>query len=312
MILKNLREYNYVYYTHKETFEYKIMNSYEILGVDKSASDDDIKKAYKKLARQHHPDKGGDPEKFKEISSAYSNIMNGVNPVDEFPDLGEMFKMFNMFGMGMNMDMKGMASNFNRGPTVESRLTLSLEQLESGGNFKVKYIRNIPTGKIIQTVTNSPFGQMMMAMPEEISKEYEIEVQVPPCFDNRKPLYFPGSARAENVPPGDLKLMILVSEHHSFKRISGTLDISIELKISLGEALMGFTKSIVLLNSEEETKIECANVVNPYETKVVGGCGMFNSSTGTKGDLHIKFIIIFPLVLSVQTKEVLKSIECEL
>ena len=50
---------------------------YEILGVPKSASDDEIKRAYRKLAHQHHPDKkGGDENKFKEINGAYQILGN--------------------------------------------------------------------------------------------------------------------------------------------------------------------------------------------------------------------------------------------
>ncbi|MEI7512714.1 MAG: molecular chaperone DnaJ [Candidatus Uhrbacteria bacterium] len=45
---------------------------YKILGVSKSASDDEIKKAFRRLAHEHHPDKGGDPSKFKDASEAYS------------------------------------------------------------------------------------------------------------------------------------------------------------------------------------------------------------------------------------------------
>ena len=46
-------------------------NLYSVLGVSKGADTDEIRKAYKALAREHHPDKGGDPEKFKELSQAH-------------------------------------------------------------------------------------------------------------------------------------------------------------------------------------------------------------------------------------------------
>jgi len=49
----------------------RIKVMYEVLGLDKGASQDDIKKAHRKLAREHHPDKGGDPEKFKKVQEAY-------------------------------------------------------------------------------------------------------------------------------------------------------------------------------------------------------------------------------------------------
>ena len=44
---------------------------YQVLGVSKNASDQEIKKAYRQLSHKHHPDKGGDEKKFKEISEAY-------------------------------------------------------------------------------------------------------------------------------------------------------------------------------------------------------------------------------------------------
>ena len=49
-------------------------NLYEILGVNENATSDEIKKTYRKLAMEHHPDKGGDEEKFKKISEAYDTL----------------------------------------------------------------------------------------------------------------------------------------------------------------------------------------------------------------------------------------------
>jgi len=49
-------------------------NFYQTLGVSETASQDEIKKAYRKLAVQHHPDKGGDEDTFKKISEAYDTI----------------------------------------------------------------------------------------------------------------------------------------------------------------------------------------------------------------------------------------------
>jgi DnaJ-class molecular chaperone len=67
---------------------------WEILGVPRDADENAVKKAYKKLAMKHHPDKGGDPEQFKKIQSAYDKIIKGE---PETPT-GEGFDPFSMFG----------------------------------------------------------------------------------------------------------------------------------------------------------------------------------------------------------------------
>ncbi|MGE5540906.1 MAG: molecular chaperone DnaJ [Bacillota bacterium] len=65
-------------------------NYYEVLGVDKKASKDDIKKAFRKLAQTHHPDKGGDEAKFKEITEAYS-VLGDDRKRREYDSYGQTF-----------------------------------------------------------------------------------------------------------------------------------------------------------------------------------------------------------------------------
>jgi DnaJ-class molecular chaperone len=87
-------------------------NHYQTLGVDRNASPDEIKRAYRKLASQHHPDKGGNKTKFQEIQSAYDTLSNPQkramhdNPQNPFSSMnGQGFdfdSIFNVFGTRFN------------------------------------------------------------------------------------------------------------------------------------------------------------------------------------------------------------------
>jgi len=148
---------------------------YQILGVSKTASADDIKKAYYKLAHKHHPDKGGDEKKFKEINEAYQILSNkekrsqydrfgqvfeggvpGAEPgfdfqwawgkpgmdfeevfSTDFGNLGEM--MEEMFGFGTPRKRK----DFKRGRDIEVDVEIPLEDIIEGKEKTVtlyKYI----------------------------------------------------------------------------------------------------------------------------------------------------------------------------
>jgi len=66
------------------------MNYYEVLGVEKSASQDEIKKAFHKLAHKYHPDKGGDEKKFKEINEAYQVLSDSAKRA-QYDQFGRVF-----------------------------------------------------------------------------------------------------------------------------------------------------------------------------------------------------------------------------
>jgi molecular chaperone DnaJ len=123
---------------------------YDVLGVSRNATDDEIKRAYRKLARQYHPDANpGDPaaeERFKEVSVAYETLrdperrrqydMFGTAPGAAGPGMGaEGFGLNDLFDAFFGGDVFGArrgASGPPRGPDLESRVDLSLEDAAFG------------------------------------------------------------------------------------------------------------------------------------------------------------------------------------
>lgn len=126
---------------------------YEVLGVSKDADEAEIKKAYKKLALKNHPDKGGDPEKFKEISAAAEILCDpekrktydqyGLEGLDgsgggEGHSAEDIFSMF--FGGGSGRSRRGP----QKGEDIVHTIKASLEDLYNGKTVRLAISRNKP------------------------------------------------------------------------------------------------------------------------------------------------------------------------
>jgi molecular chaperone DnaJ len=149
---------------------------YSVLGVQKGASEEDIKKAYRKAAHQHHPDKGGDQEKFKEVNEAYQVLGNrekkqqydqygqtfedagrngggaggfGGNPFGNqgfdvnFEDLGGFGDIFSQFfGGGGGGRSRTSARERNRGSDLQIDMLISFKEMVFGAKREVSLNRN--------------------------------------------------------------------------------------------------------------------------------------------------------------------------
>lgn len=116
------------------------MGYYEDLDIDKQATPSDIKKAYRKLALQHHPDKGGDPEKFKQIGTAYECLSDPEKKkrYDMFGEVDEgQFNHpdpFDIFSMFFNQRPPAAHHRQKKGRPIVHHISLSLEELYVGKN----------------------------------------------------------------------------------------------------------------------------------------------------------------------------------
>lgn len=114
---------------------------YKILNVDKIATKEEIKKAYKKLAKEHHPDHGGDEESFKEINEAYS-ILSDDKKRSEYDDpMRSAFNVFpNFFNGGFPFRERRYPTNMPmKGKDLRYVIVISLYESICGGDKKFEY-----------------------------------------------------------------------------------------------------------------------------------------------------------------------------
>ena len=125
---------------------------YKILGIEKDATTDDVKKAYKQLAKTHHPDHGGDEEKFKEINEAHSVLSDPQkrgdydNPRPQNP-FGAGHDPFGDIFSRMHRQRRPDPNAPRRGRNIVLEHELPLKFFILGGKFKVNFNITDPCGE---------------------------------------------------------------------------------------------------------------------------------------------------------------------
>lgn len=279
---------------------------YKILGVEKSTSDAEIKKKYRKLAMKYHPDKTkGDKameEKFKKISEAYA-VLSDPKKRKEYDTFGssgfkqrysqeDIFRGFDFgdilkdFGFG-NMGGGGfgnMGGGARRQPVKGSDLIYELPLT----------LREIATG-ITKTITLNHSGS-----------NQQISVKIPKGMITGKKIRLPGKGEASQYggPAGDLFIKSKIIADPVFFTEEFDLNINREIKIS--EAITG-TSIIVPTIADKELNLKIP-AGTQHKTKMrLPGHGLPHMKDGKKGDLFVNIQVTIPKELDdKQTKIVEK------
>lgn len=307
---------------------------YKILGVDESASDAEIKKAYRSLSLKYHPDRNATADaaaKIREINDAYEILSDAqqrrqydaesqggfthMNSMDDMGDINNLFKMmFGQAGMGGFPGQGGFPGGFPGGGGPEIRIFHG--GIPGGfpgfpGPSFMHQMQKPPP--IIQTIRLSlEESYQGCTKPVEIEKwvltgdikVQEIEtvyVTVPPGIDNNEILVMRdrGNMVHENCR-GDLKFIFQVEGTSEAGLQRQGLDLIYHKSISLKEALCGFSFDIKHLNGKGLCLNNMTNptIIRPNFKKVIPGLGM--NREGNCGNLVIEFAVDFPESLTAE------------
>jgi len=249
---------------------------YKTLGVAKNATASEIKKAYRKLAVKHHPDKGGDPDTFKEISKAY-DIVGDEEKRTQYDQFGEEGvgqgggggqDIFDMFGGGGGRRQQ---RGQKKGKSEVQPLNVTLEDLYNGKTRKLSVTRQVidksvevkqcqecdGQGVVIQMIRMGPMIQQTQAAcgscggkgvtckKKRVKEVLEVHIQKG-SPDGNKVVFAEKSDEHPGVTPGDVIFVLKEQAHATFKRKGA--DLYIEKSISLVEALCGFEMEIEQLD----------------------------------------------------------------
>jgi len=305
---------------------------YETLGVSKNADNKEIKKAYRKLAVKHHPDKGGDEHKFKEVSAAYEVLSDqekrakydkyGLEGLaDEGGGGGGPDDLFSMFFGGQR---GGRSAGPRKSESVNHPLKVSLEDLYNGKTAKIAINRQVIVGESRMCSTCDGQGvvielrQIALGMVQQLQrrctdcagtgyianrkKERKIlEVLVEKGMIHNQKVTFRGMADEKpQMEAGDVNFIIQEKEHETFKRKAG--DLLITKTLSINEALCGFEWLVKHLDGREiAIKSKPGEVIRPEATtsspyvKIVPNEGMpSRGNPFVKGNLYVLFRVEFP------------------
>lgn len=257
-------------------------NYYSILGINPSATEEEIKSSYRKLARKHHPDRGGDTSKFQEIQEAYSVLgdpkkrreydnprSSGVHYGDfgNFDDISpeDIFDMF-----GVHVHRRGRA----RKPTaITMSLWVSLEDVAKQN----KKVISVNTGR----------------------HNEHVEIDIPPAIDDGSSVRYPKLIKGER----DLIINFKITPNQTWER--SDLNLLTEYSINIWDLILGTSVTVQTIYGSQ-IKLKIPPETQPQTIMKIAKHGLKDRS-GNIGDMFVKLVTFIPKNIPDSLKEAIKD-----
>lgn len=277
------------------------MDYYSVLGLKRGASSEEIKKAYRSLAMKHHPDRGGDEKKFKEISAAYDILSDpekkqifdsGIDPTNQHQgfhgqgpfefhfNTGNFEDIFNHFGFnfgGFNQRQQKKNRNIN------INVDVSLEEVLLGKELNAE-----------------------IAVPG--SQPRTVNISIPPGVETGQQIRYQGMGDQSysGIPAGDLLVNIIVRPHPEYRRDGDS--VVTEHMVSVWDAILGKDLEINTLDGRR-LGLTIPAGTQPDTVFSCKGEGLPNIRTKRRGNLLVRVKITIPKDLNEQQKNLVEKIK---
>lgn len=317
----------------------KFRDYYEILGVKRDATEDQIRQAFRKLARKYHPDVNPDDktaeDKFKEINEACEVLSDpdkrkrydrlGANwkdgaeftpppgftfsrddPGDIFSGGGVFSDFFEMlFGGSSEPRSEPRKARAARGEDAEAEMTISLEDAHRGGiqRISIQSVRRCPdcngAGASNKRICVTCRGAGRVVTPRSI------DVKIPLGARDKSVIKLAGQGQpgAGGGPSGDLYLTLRITPHTRFT-VSGD-DIAVEAPIAPWEAVLGARIEVPTLEGKAEMKVPAGS--QGGQRLRMRGQGL-SKRGGGRGDEYVKLKIVVPTSPTEREKQLFREL----
>jgi curved DNA-binding protein len=273
-------------------------DAYQTLGVGKNATEEEIKKAYRKMASQHHPDKGGDTAKFQEIQTAYETLSDPQKRQQhDNPHVNSDFE----FHFGHGNGPEDIFHQFFR---------------QQGFNGQSPFHRQARRNKDLRVQLSIDLKDTLSNQKRTISvqttkgDQFTVDVNIPRGVSNGTTIKYSslGDNMFESLTRGDLYVIINVIHNQRFE-INGNNLITI-VEIDAIDAMIGVEKTIQGIDNKEFlVKIPPAC---QYNAKFgIAGQGIYHMNANIRGDLIVVIQIKIP-TLNLDQLNILKTIKSSL
>ena len=294
---------------------------YKILGVDKSASPEDVKKAYKKLARKYHPDLNpNDPDahrKFQEINEA-NEVLSDPEKRKKYDQYGENWKHADEFEAQQQQYRQYQSQNGQGGGTYwstssdGSEFSDFFEQMFGGMGGRSSYSSRGSQGFRGQDYTTEL--QVSLAEAAKTHKQIitvngkNLRITIPAGITNGQTIKLKGQGGpgVNGGPAGDLYITFHIPEDSRFKRVGDDLYISAPL--NLYTAILGGEQIVETMDGKVKLKVN-PGTQNNSKVRLKGKGFPVYKEDGKFGDLIVTYSIDIPTNLTDKQKELFREIQ---